>query len=218
MGSRFFESTYGYKITLSGTLNKDVVASKPSKNQENHDDLEGVIASKALSSLVTCTLPLKDLLRVRPWIWRKMAKELSLPETNQELKPVPPQSKPVEPKLEHVSINKMSKKMGSLEGNTTQPVEHENVVYMAILDSGARMSVVTKSIWEKWGKLTVRSTQMNLQLADGRLKNPIRIWENVALTTCGIQYIQSFVVVDLGKEANYKLILGRPFMGQFSMV
>ena len=52
---------------------KNVVASKPSQSQKNHDDLEGVIANQALSSLVTCTLPLKDLLRVRPGIWRKMA-------------------------------------------------------------------------------------------------------------------------------------------------
>ena len=83
---------------------------------------------------------------------------------------------------------------------------------MAILDSGARMSVATKSTWEKWGKPTVRSTQMNLQLADGRLKNLIGILENVALTTCGIDYTHSFVVVDFGREANYELILGQPFM------
>ena len=78
---------------------------------------------------------------------------------------------------------------------------------MSILDSGSGMSVATKSIWEKWGKPMVRSTQMNLQLADGRLKNPIGILENVALTTCGIEYTHSFAVVDFGREANYELIL-----------
>ena len=75
-----------------------------------------------------------------------MAKELSLPETNQEVAPLPPQSKPADPKLDHVSINKMSKKLGSSEGNTTLPVEHENIVFMAILDGGAVRSVATKSI------------------------------------------------------------------------
>ena len=49
---------------------------------------------------------------------------------------------------------------------------------------------------------------MNLQLADGRLKNPIGILENVALTTCGIEYTHSFAIVDFGKEDNYDLILG----------
>ena len=71
------------------------------------------------------------------------------PETSQELEPLLPQLDPVDQELEHVSINKMSKKMGSSKGNTTLPVEHENVVFMAILNSGARMSVATKSIWEK---------------------------------------------------------------------
>ena len=59
---------------------------------------------------------------------------------------------------------------------------------------------------------TVRSTQMNLHLANGRLKNSIGILENVALTTCGIEYTHSFAVVDFGQEANYKLILGQRFM------
>ena len=108
--------------------------------------------------------------------------------------------------------------MGTLEGNTTLPAEHRNVIFMAILDSGAGMSVATKSIWEKWGKRAVRSTRMNLQLADGRLKNPIGILENVALPTCGIEYTYSFAGVDFRKEANYELILGRPFMREFSMV
>ena len=44
----------------------------------------------------------------------------------------------------------MSKKMGTSEGNTTLPIEHGNVIFMAILDSGAGMSVATKSVWEKW--------------------------------------------------------------------
>ena len=87
-----------------------------------------------------------------------MAEKLSLPETSHETKPLLPQPKPVDPKSELVSINKMSKKMGSLEGNTTLPVEHRNVIFMAILDSGAGMSVATKSIWKKWEKPTIRST------------------------------------------------------------
>ena len=101
----------------------------------------------------------------------------------------------------------MSKKMFSSEGNTTLLVEHGSVIFMAILDSGAGMSVATKFIWEKWGKLMVKSTRMNLQLVDGRLENPIGTLKNVALTTCGIEYTHSFVVVDFGQEANYESIL-----------
>ena len=168
------------------------------RNKKTNEDLEGVIANQGLSSLVTYTLPLKDLLRVKSRVWKKMAEKLSLPETSKEIKPLPPQSKLVDLEMEHVSINKMSKKMGSSEGNTTLLVEHGSITFMAILDSRAGMSVATKSIWEKWGKPTVWSTQMNLQLANGRLKNPIGILENVALTTCGIEYTHSFIVVDFG--------------------
>lgn len=59
---------------------------------------------------------------------------------------------------------------------------------------------------------------MNLQLADGKLQNPIGILEDVSLVSCGIEYKHSFAVVDFGREANYELILGRTFMRQFSMV
>ena len=112
----------------------------------------------------------------------------------------------------------MSKKIGPSEGNTTLPVEHGSIISIAVLDSGAGISVATKSIWEKWGKPTVRSTQMNLRLADGKLENPIGILENVSLISCGIEYTHSFTVVDFAREANYELILGRTFMRQFSMV
>ena len=108
--------------------------------------------------------------------------------------------------------------MGPSEGNTTLPVEHGSIISIAILDSGAGISVATKSLLEKWGKPTVQSTRMNLQLADGTLKNPIGILENVSLTSYGIEYTHTFAVVNFGREANYELILGQTFMRQFSMV
>ena len=94
---------------------ENVVINKPSENREDNNDLEGVIASQTLSSLVTCTLPLKYLLRVKPRVWKKMANKLNLPETNREMKPLPPQPKSDDPELEHVSIIKMSKKWDHLK-------------------------------------------------------------------------------------------------------
>ena len=129
------------------------------KDQEEGGYIEEVIAEQALATLVPCTLPLKDLLRVKPGVWTKMSWKLCFPELRVKAKPprIPQNSKKLN-EQELVSINKVSKKMGTLEGNTTLPVERENVIFMPILDSGARMSVATKSIWEKWGKPTVRST------------------------------------------------------------
>ena len=104
------------------------------------------------------------------------------------------------------------------EGNTTLPLKYEGVMSIAILDSGAGISIATRSIWEKWGKPKVRSTKMNLQLANGKLENPIGLLEGIKVTSCGIEYEHTFAIVDLGQDTNYEVILGRPFMHQFHMV
>ena len=61
-----------------------------------------------------------------------------------------------------VELNKVSGIQEKDEGNTTLPVNYEGIESMAILDSGAGISIATKTIWEKWGKPTVRRTHMNL--------------------------------------------------------
>ena len=59
---------------------------------------------------------------------------------------------------------------------------------------------------------------MNLQLADGSLENPIGLLENITITSCGIEYEHTFAIVDFGRNTNYEVILGWPFMRQFQMV
>ena len=85
-------------------------------------------------------------------------------------------------------------------GNTTLPLEHSDYKAIAILDTGAGVSIATKSIWEKWGKCALRKTRMQLQLADGKLAKPLGILENVTITSCGIQYKHNFVIVDFGTD------------------
>ena len=89
---------------------------------------------------------------------------------------------------------------------------------IAILETGAGVSIATKSIWEKWGKRVVRKTRMQLQLADGKLARPLGILENVTLTSCGIKYEHTFAIVDFGTDPNYEVILGRPFMRQLMAI
>ena len=72
-----------------------------------------------------------------------------------------------------VEVNKVTGLKVKDEGNTTLPVECGEVKSIAILDNGVGINIATMSIWEKWGKPMVRSTCMNLQLADGSLENPI---------------------------------------------
>ena len=89
------------------------------------------------------------------------------------------------------------------------PIFYEGIKSIAILDSGAGIGIATKSIWDKWGKPTVRRTRMNLQLADGSLENPIGLLENITVTSCGIKYEHTFAIVNFGRNTNYEVILGR---------
>ena len=117
-----------------------------------------------------------------------------------------------------VELNKVSGVQEKDEGNTTLPMNYKGIKSMAILDSGAGISIATKTIWEKWGKPMDRQTHMNLQLADGSLENPIGLLENITVKSCGIEYEHTFAIVDFGKNTNYEVILGRPFTKQFKMV
>ena len=59
---------------------------------------------------------------------------------------------------------------------------------------------------------------MQLQLADGTLAKPSRMLECVTITSCGIPFMHTFAIVDFGRDPNYEVILGRPFMIQMLMV
>ena len=88
----------------------------------------------------------------------------------------------------------------------------------AILDSGSRVGIATRKNWEAWGKPALRKTCMNLQLVDGSLESPMGLLEDVTVTSCGIEYLHTFAIVDFGKGTSYEVILGRPFMRQFQMI
>ena len=55
---------------------------------------------------------------------------------------------------------------------------------------------------------------MDLKFADGNIEHPIGLLENVIVRSCGIEYEHTFAILDFGKDPNYEVILGRPFMHQ----
>ena len=66
-----------------------------------------------------------------------MARKLSIPERETPIllpeprEPTEPELEPeIEPEVERVLINKVSKKLGPSEGNTTLPVEHGSIISM----------------------------------------------------------------------------------------
>ena len=93
-----------------------------------------------------------------------------------------------------------------------------NVKTFAVLDSGARISIATKEIWQKWGALALKKTRMELQLADGNLEHPLGLLVDMPIESCGVTYEHTFAVVDFGRDTNYDVILGRPFMRQMEVI
>ena len=98
------------------------------------------------------------------------------------------------------------------------PIQMGKVKTLAILDTGAGVSIATKAMWIKWGQLSLRKTRVELKLANGNLEHPLGMLENVLVESCGVKYIHSFAIVDFGQDPSYEVILGRPFMCQLQVI
>ena len=155
-----------------------------------------------MSAPIRCTLPLADVLRVRPELWKelglqlkKLGVELPISEQIPNLEKIKKQ-KTYEP----VPLNKVGDYCEGEDSNTTIPVDFNGQQTLAILDSGAGVAIATQRIWESWGKPAIRKTRMKLQLADGYIEKPIGLLEKVVVSSCGVEYEHTFAIVDFGKS------------------
>ena len=105
-----------------------------------------------------------------------------------------------------------------VDGNITLPIEYNDVKTLAILDSGARVAIAMKDVWEQWERPAIRKMCLKLQVVDGNLEPPLGLLEGVSITPCGIKFIHTFVVIDFRRKTAYDIILGRPFMRQIKMI
>ena len=113
-----------------------------------------------MSAPVTCTLPLADLLKVRPDLWENIAGLSKMGEFCKKHKIEPESIKPARKKAVQVPINTVAYVPKADDtGNTTLPLEHSDYKAIAILDTGARVSIATKMVWEKWGKRALSKTR-----------------------------------------------------------
>lgn len=76
--------------------------------------------------------------------------------------------KPV--RCEPIPINKVGDYCKGKDENTTLPIEFNEIKSLAILDSGVVVAIVTKKVWEAWGKPALKKTRMKLQLENGYIK------------------------------------------------
>ena len=119
-----------------------------------------------LSTPVKVMLPLAEVLRVKPELWHEVIKFLTKMGINK------PYQIPIEEmlkettgkraKCEPLPINKVGEYCEGEDGNTTLPLEFNEVKSLAILDSGAGVVIATKEVWESWGKLALRKKRMKL--------------------------------------------------------
>ncbi|MCO5577550.1 hypothetical protein L7F22_031381 [Adiantum nelumboides] len=211
--------------TFQSLIGKHKARSKirivPSQQRATPKMINSKGLQEMLSTPVTCTITLSELLKISPHLWEEMGKHLETKGIKIPIQTDPPrEAKQIgnQQTAQPVPINKVGDYCEGEEGNTTLPVEYNEIKTIAILDSEAEVAIATKQIWEKWGKSALRKTRMKLQLADGYVEKPLGILEQIIVTSCGIDYEHTFAVVDFGKTNNFDIILGRPFMRQLKMI
>ena len=85
-------------------------------------------------------------------------------------------------RCEPVPLNKVGDYSEGNDSNTTLPIEFNKVQSLAILDSGARVALVTVRVWEAWGNLALRKMWMKLHLVDGFMEGLLSLLEKVVVT------------------------------------
>ena len=91
-------------------------------------------------------------------------------------------------------LNKVGKYCKGKEGNITLLVEYNNVKTLAILDNKGGIAIAAKIIWEAWRKhLQNKDEVVASKRAHG---TTLELLKGVPITTCGIQFILTFTMVD----------------------
>ena len=120
---------------------------KPTMVEVNSANLHAL-----LSTPITCMLPLIEILKIQPELWMGVTSCLTgqgvwnenvpFKEVLRNLINTEKQTK----LLNQVPVHKVGDYKAKYEGNTSLPIEMAIIVSIAILDSGARISIATKAI------------------------------------------------------------------------
>nr|GEV62279.1 hypothetical protein [Tanacetum cinerariifolium] len=84
--------------------------------------------------------------------------------------------------------------------------------YLALADLGARINLMSLSIWKKLRLPTLNDTKMVLELSDETISKPTGVAENVFMKVGKFYFLVDFVVLDFIADPRVPLILGRPFL------
>ncbi|XP_073067246.1 uncharacterized protein [Primulina eburnea] len=81
-----------------------------------------------------------------------------------------------------------------------------------LCDLGASINLMPLSVFKKLGLGEPKPTQMSMQLADGSVKHPRGVKEDVLVKVGTFTFPTDFVVLDMEEDREIPLILGRPFL------
>ncbi|XP_073279512.1 uncharacterized protein [Primulina huaijiensis] len=98
-------------------------------------------------------------------------------------------------------------------GSFSIPCMIGDVVFpKALCDLGASINLMPLSVLRKLELGEPKLTQMSLQLADGSVKHPRGVREDVLVKVGKFTFPTDFVVLDIEEDREMPLILGRPFL------
>lgn len=214
MGSKQDESLASISCTLA-TLpsyigmheDRSEILPIPITSQPNVQKLSNFDGSELLQAPISITTTLEEILQFKPKLWDQIQTKLHRKKSKGLTKlPEPHIPFPSEPeqlcKVSQYVKTKMDK------GNVTLKISVNDVTNEAILDTRAGISIITKETWETWDKRALRKTCLGLQLANGEIKYPMGLIDNMPMRVCGIKIEHTFAVVDFDQETNYEVILG----------
>ena len=96
----------------------------------------------------------------------------------------------------------------------TIPCTIGNAIFeRALCDLRASINLMPLSIFRRLGLGEARSTTVTLQLADGSLKYPRGVIEDVLVKVDKFIFLADFIVLDMEEDKEIPIILGRPFLG-----
>ena len=88
----------------------------------------------------------------------------------------------------------------------------------ALLDLGSSINLMPLSMIKHNGEIEIRPTRMALQLVDKTIKHPYDIIEDVLVKVDKFLFPVDFMVMDMDKDNEVPLILGRTFMKTSKMM
>ncbi|XP_073057366.1 uncharacterized protein [Primulina eburnea] len=87
-----------------------------------------------------------------------------------------------------------------------------HLVEKAIWDSAASINIMPRSLYEKLELSKLRSTELNVQLADKSVQVPLGIVDDVELKIDKLKVLAEFLVLDMENIQDVHVILGRPLL------